>query len=98
MRRATGGRDQDLDAALLRGLRPFQHLLGRSMCRKDADFMGNSEFRENVDRTLEGVQVGLASHHDSNQGPFRHAAAYQSGHQWSRYSAIVQVPTIRQKG
>ena len=98
MGRAAGRGDQDLDAALLRGLRPLQYLLGRSVRRKNPDFVRNSKFDEHVDRALEGIQIGLAPHHDANNGPLSHAAGYQTKRSGSRYSAIVQVPTIRQKG
>jgi hypothetical protein len=72
-RRASGTSDEYLEPPLFRRLGPFEHALRRSVRGQDAQLVRNAEFAQHLDRALQHVEIGLASHDDADQRLLRHA-------------------------
>ncbi len=68
MSRATGGGDEDLDAARFGSGDVLRGLLGRAMRGEDAALVRDIEARERLGRVAHGFPIAFAAHDDADEG------------------------------
>src|SRR5262249_51801871 len=70
--RATGGGDEDAEAARLRRRRVLLGLLRRAMCRGHDDLAADLQDVEHLHGVEHDVEVGVAAQHDTHANRVRH--------------------------
>src|SRR5260370_21902444 len=95
MGRATRAGDDDADAASSSVARVFCGTIGRTVCRGYVNLVGNPETLERFASLAHNLKVGVAAHHDRNQGfaqfsPFK--AASSCGSRMTRVICLTCVP------
>src|SRR5260370_16881594 len=95
MGRATRAGDDDADAASSSVARVFCGTIGRTVRRGYVNLVGNPETLERFASLAHNLKVGVAAHHDRNQGfaqftPFK--AASSCGPRMTRLLSSTCVP------